>query len=147
MIKIVIYQESRTGLNFFKHAVGQHTGAVINLLHEGQRIFCLHCYRKLICVDPTIDLKNEDGAKIASKSKITINLSLVPASKEAFESFMKSVDDDISRLESTDLPSTTDASAAVLSLFRTVLQSTMGIMDVFADVRRSPFFPIFHRSD
>lgn len=138
MIKIVIYRASWTRIDFAKHLVGQHTEKVIDLLNNSERIFCLqHCYRKLIYVDATIDLKNKKGAEIASKFKIKIKLPPVPEFEDTFKSFMKTVDNDISRLKSADLPS---AATSVLRIFRKVLRLTKGIIDVVADVRGSYSF-------
>jgi hypothetical protein len=101
----VIYRESRTRLDFAKHLAGQYTGKVSELLNNGDHIFCLHCGGNLIHVDATFDLKDDHGAQVTSKSKIKINLCLVPESKDTFEIFMKSVDDNIFLMKSGVLAS------------------------------------------
>ncbi|KAF8190524.1 hypothetical protein BJ912DRAFT_925653 [Pholiota molesta] len=113
-IKIVIYRESRTRIDFAKHLAGQYTGKVSELLNN----------------DATFDLKDEHGAEVTSKSKIKINLCLVPESKDTFEIFMKSVDDNISHMKSGVLASA--GNTLILGGLGTVLQLTKSIMDAVA---------------
>jgi hypothetical protein len=141
----VIYRESRTRIDFAKHLAGQYTGKVGELLNNGERIFCLHCCGNLIHVDATFDLKDEHGAEVTSMSKIKINLCLVPESKDTFEIFMKSVDDNISHMKSGVLASA--GNTLILGGLGTVLQLTKSIMDAVAGVRRSYSSPILCCSD
>jgi chemotaxis regulatin CheY-phosphate phosphatase CheZ len=80
---------------------------------------------------------------ISSGAKIKINLSLVPEPEDTFKSFMRAMDDDVSRLE--------NALASDGTLARDVLngalQVTKNIMDIVAEVRRSYFYLVLHRSN
>jgi hypothetical protein len=137
VIKIAIYRESKTRIT--KYLIGQHTGKVIHLLDNGEHIFCVHFYRELICIDATVDLKDKAGAVISSGAKIKINLSLVPEPEDTFKNFMKTMDDDVSRLENA----LANAGTPALDVLNGALQVTKNIMDIVAGVRRS-YFILFY---
>ncbi|KAF8157288.1 hypothetical protein BJ912DRAFT_407270 [Pholiota molesta] len=113
VIKIAIYRESKTRIT--KYLIGQHTGKVIELLDN----------------DATIDLKDKAGAGISSSAKIKINLSLVPEPEDTFKNFMKTMDDDVSRLQNA----LANASTPALDVLNGALQVTKNIMDIVADCR------------
>jgi hypothetical protein len=137
-INIKIYRESRTHIAWAKHRVGRHTGKVVELLDNGEPNFCIHFYRKLICIDATIDLKDKAGAGIISGAKIKINLSLVPEPEGTFKSYMETVDADVSRLQNA-----LDNASTPALVLDGALQLTKNIIDIVAGVRRS-YFILFY---
>lgn len=146
-IKVAIYRESRTHISIAKHLVGQHVGKIVDLLDDGvisEHVSYMRFNRKPTRIDATVDLKDKTGRKIASDAKIKINLSLVPESEDTFKSFMKSVDEDVSRLENATQGSATTPALGVLGK---TLQLTKNIMDIVASVRRFSLYLISHRSD
>jgi hypothetical protein len=84
-------------------------------------------------------LKDKTGTVIASQIKIKLSLISKPGNN--FETFMKSVDAGVSRLDGVTVTS------AGISALGTALQLTKNIMDIISDVCHWYSFSIYCRSD